>query len=574
MAETISREGARHSWKFGGDALLTQIYNFFPSTFGGEYIFDPIKVDPFTFQAMIGGRELTPLRAYAHEVPHYYVQRLGNAVSHPDTDEYAAFAQDTMHLNDHLAITAGVRYDLQTFSTKYLKNNPLWPDSGKVPLDLNNFAPRVGFSYAIGDQTPTIIRADYGLFYPRIPQIYNSVVETDNGLMPNSVFLNQTNFYAQQVFPKYPLPLITCAPLATTCTAPSNLQPVVSSDLSAFANNFRTPEVHQASLTVEREIANHVVADVSYSYVHGQDLIRAREVNLPLPTTVQYPVLASSGANVVGYGTIQSFSTWQLTQTLACPLPPCVNTLTRPIPQLGEIDVFESAASSIYHGGTISLRRQMSHGVYFRLGYTYARAIDDGQDALVAGRPATVQNSYAPSSERGNSVTDQRNRVVFSWIYEPRALNGGHGWMARLTKNWKNSAVITAGSGRPVNATVVGDANGNDNTSNDRLPGARRNSFVGPDYTSTDMRISRRIHLRKGMKLDFTAASFNLFNRLNRRFHLTDDGSMSNAAQFNYGTKHIGINYFPAYYQVPTNFMRAMSAYAPRQVQFSLRISF
>ena len=40
-AETISREGSRHSWKFGGDALLTHIYNFFPSTFGGEYIFDP-----------------------------------------------------------------------------------------------------------------------------------------------------------------------------------------------------------------------------------------------------------------------------------------------------------------------------------------------------------------------------------------------------------------------------------------------------------------------------------------------------------------------------------------------------
>jgi hypothetical protein len=49
FAETLSREGQRHSWKFGGDALLTTIYNFFPSTFGGEYIFSPINVDPFTF---------------------------------------------------------------------------------------------------------------------------------------------------------------------------------------------------------------------------------------------------------------------------------------------------------------------------------------------------------------------------------------------------------------------------------------------------------------------------------------------------------------------------------------------
>jgi hypothetical protein len=105
MAETISREGQRHSWKFGGDALLTHIYNFFPSTFGGEYIFDPIKVDPFTFQPMIGGLELTPLHAYAHAVPHYYFQRLGTAVSHPNSNDYASFAQDTMRVTGHLSAT-------------------------------------------------------------------------------------------------------------------------------------------------------------------------------------------------------------------------------------------------------------------------------------------------------------------------------------------------------------------------------------------------------------------------------------------------------------------------------------
>ena len=66
------------------------------------------------------------------------------------------------------------------------------------------------------------------------------------------------------------------------------------------------------------------------------------------------------------------------------------------------------------------------------------------------------------------------------------------------------------------------------------------------------MRLSRRIYAKNGWKLEFTAESFNLLNRLNRRFTLTDDGAMSNAAQFNYGTKRIGIRYFPAYYQVPT----------------------
>jgi hypothetical protein len=362
--------------------------------------------------------------------------------------------------------------------------------------------------------------------------------------------------------------------LAESCTPPSNLLQFAENDVSAFAHNFRSPEVHQASATVEREIIHRVVADISYSFVHGQNLIRARDVNLPRPTDVQYPIFDSSGLNLLGYGSIETFSSWQFSSSLTCPFPPCISPLARPLPQLGSIDIFESAGSSVYHGGTLSIKRQMTHGLYFRLGYTYAHAIDDGQDALVAGRPATVQNSYAPGSERSNSVTDQRNRFVFSWIYEPRGLGDRHSFIKRLSSNWKSSGIITAGSGRPVNATVIGDANQDGNSNNDRLPGVRRNSFLGPNYTTTDMRLSRKLFSRNGRRLEFTAESFNLFNRVNRRFQITDDGIMNNAAQFNYGTKHIGINYFPAYYQVPTNFMRTSEAYAPRQLQFALRFEF
>jgi hypothetical protein len=148
-------------------------------------------------------------------------------------------------------------------------------------------------------------------------------------------------------------------------------------------------------------------------------------------------------------------------------------------------------------------------------------------------------------------------------MYEPHALNGGQGWLGKLTEGWKNSGVISAGSGRPVDATVEGDANQDGTYGNDRLPGANRTSFVGPDYSSTDMRIARRLYSKHGWKLEFTAESFNLFDRLNSRFQLTSDGAISDAAQFNYGTNIIGINYFPAHYRVPTNFMHATKAYAP-----------
>src|SRR5216683_8111317 len=121
----------------------------------------------------------------------------------------------------------------------------------------------------------------------------------------------------------------------------------------------------------------------------------------------------------------------------------------------------------------------MTRGLYFRLGYTYAHAIDDGQEPLVAGRPATVQNSYSPSSERGNSVTDQTSRFVFSWIYEPRP-EWRKGLARKNLEGLKGFWSHHRGSGRPVSATVIGDANQDDNSNNDRLPGARRNFFTDP----------------------------------------------------------------------------------------------
>ncbi len=176
FAETMSAVHGRHQFKFGADAMRTWDYNYFPSMFGGEYIYDFITVDPWTFEPMHGGVDLTPLRAWAHDVPRYYVQNFGNPVSHPDSNDYAAFGQDTVRLTKRLSGSLGIRYDLQTFGQKGMVGNPLWPLAGKMPSPGKNFAPRLGLAYAIGEQRPLMVRAGFGIFYTRIPQIYQSTV--------------------------------------------------------------------------------------------------------------------------------------------------------------------------------------------------------------------------------------------------------------------------------------------------------------------------------------------------------------------------------------------------------------
>jgi hypothetical protein len=450
----------------------------------------------------------------------------------------------------------------------------LWPASGKAPFNPYDFAPRVGLAYSFGDHRPLVVRAGYGWFYTRIPQIYTSTIATDNGYSSLNLFLDNSNYYDHQVFPQYPNSLVNCPPNGS-CTLPPNLAQFAQAGISAFSPTFTTPKVEQASLSMEREVAQRLAVGVSYMYVHGVDLIRARDVNLPAPVNVEYPVYDSSGVNFLGtYYGVASFSTWQMTPSFTCPWPPCINPLARPIPQLGAIDVFESAASSVYNGMTVSVRRQMTSGLYFRLAYTFAHSIDDGQDALVAGQPALVQNSYAPNAERGASVTDQRHRLVFSWIADPRPFHRGQEWLGRIFDDWKLAGITTFGSGRPVNVSVAGDPNQDDNDENDRLPGMSRNGFLGPDYLSTDMRLTRRLYVRNRTKIDLIIESFNLLNRDNKLVTITENGLQSDTAHFVKISNELGINYFPGHYQIPSNPVSITNSFPPREIQLALRMTY
>jgi len=141
VAETFSVEGKRHSWKFGGDALLSWIYNFFPSLSGGEYIFDPIKVNPFTFEPMESGHGTHAAARLRASGPSLLPAEFRISRDSSRHNEYAGFLQDTIRVTDRFALSLGGRYDLQTFTTKGLQSNPLWPDAGRIPFNTGNFAP-------------------------------------------------------------------------------------------------------------------------------------------------------------------------------------------------------------------------------------------------------------------------------------------------------------------------------------------------------------------------------------------------------------------------------------------------
>ncbi len=574
LAETFSYDTGRFHWKFGGDFMQAWVNDYNPYLFNGEYYFDNISVNPWTYAPMPHGEQLSALRAYAHGVPRYYMQDFGNAVTNPNSRDYAAFLQSTIRVTQSFTLDAGIRYDLQSFEPGPLVSNPLYPASGKVPSNMTNFSPRLGFALSLGHERKTVIRGGGGIFYTPIPAMYVSQVATDNGIQQSQIFLNMMNPAEAALFPNYPGPLVNCPPGTLVCKPPASLPPgLMETNISAFAPNFQTPHTEQANITVQHEFGGNIVGSVNYLYVRGVNQIRSLDVNLPPPVIMDYPVFTDNGSAYVGMYQVASFSTWQNTPSSTCPYPPCINPVQRPNAQLGAINSYQSDASSTYQGMTVSLRRTLNHGMYFMASYTLAQAMDNGPDALVVGRSGNVQNAYAPWLEWGPSVNDQRNRFVAAWVAAPK-FHFDHVTINTLANNWRMSTIFTAGSGRPLNATMAGDPNADGNIYNDRLPGYFRNAFLGPNYASTDLRITRIIRCGERVEWKLIAESFNLFNRLNAVDEISDDGFYNSAGHFVQYTAKVHESVYPGAFLVNSQFLTPYNAYAPRQVQFSLRMSF
>src|SRR5262249_13576047 len=136
------------------------------------------------------------------------------------------------------------------------------------------------------------------------------------------------------------------------------------------------------------------------------------------------------------------------------------------------------------------------------------------------------------------------------------------------------SSVLTAGSGRPVTARLTGDANQDGNFENDRLSGVARNSLTGPDYFSIEGRILRSFHFTERWRLEASMEAFNLLNQRTDRLTTTDNGITTTSADFVPFATAVSGSQYPGQFRQQPGFLQPQDAYAPRQVQISLRLKF
>ena len=229
----------------------------------------------------------------------------------------------------------------------------------------------------------------------------------------------------------------------------------------------------------------------------------------------------------------------------------------------------------MYYGMNASLLKRFGKGFQFRASYTYSKAIDDVTDFNGGLTPYIPTRHYL---DRGLSSFDLRHSFVASGSIESPFRNGpGNNWMERALADITLSPIVTLRSGFPFNLYIGRDVNGDLNTP-DRPFYAPRNSGVGENFYSFDLRLSKRIYFgdkSEWPRLEFIVEATNIFNHVN--YLRVNDVVCGTAAQpgfingcdpkFLYGPFDFkGIKGLP-----PTAPLGFVSAAPPRQFQFGLK---
>jgi hypothetical protein len=116
---------------------------------------------------------------------------------------------------------------------------------------------------------------------------------------------------------------------------------------------------------------------------------------------------------------------------------------------------------STYHALQTHLMRRFRGGISMNARYTFAKSIDDASS--FGGVGGTVaQNWLDLAAERGLSSFDRRHVFNMSWVYtspfgNPNSRFASSGWAGRLLRNWSLSGGITAETGTPLTARVLGN---------------------------------------------------------------------------------------------------------------------
>jgi hypothetical protein len=425
------------------------------------------------------------------------------------------YAQDDWRVSRRLTVNLGLRYELNppavdvyggitNFNTATGQLVVAGPaGSGRASqsllgVDNHQFAPRLGFAYALPD-SKTVVRGSYGIFYA-----YTVPLRPENN-PPNHVVIG---------LGPYPAPTPTASldqGVPANIASPANAAAVVLTSLDTSAT---APIDQQWSLDIQRQLPGGILLEVGYYGNKFDHMWRAFNANqLSAPNANQKANLPYKTVVPPGVANPVTLST----------------TLTR-----DQLDGY-----SRYNALQAKVEKRYSNGLTFIASYSYSKTISLG-DTL------GVQNILDVAAERAVSSQDLTHHFVGSAVYE---LPFGHGKLIGAHWNgvtnaflggWSLSPIVTVDSGFPLNLTVQRNPSNTGGTDRPNVVGdwhladptvqewfntsaftknapltygdAGRNILRGPGLSNIDLAAHKSFQITERVSAQLRVESFNFTN--------------------------------------------------------------
>ncbi len=301
--------------------------------------------------------------------------------------ELALFLQDSWKPTPNLTVNYGLRWEAQIqpdliTPIPQLFYFPLigqtvtnsvgtfeFPGDGTIPSDYSMFQPRLGLAYDLKGDGRSVVRANAGLFYARIPGLNLASSRSTDGSRGQTIFRNSE------------LTPILGEPPVYGELLPSPPGGPFRPDVFVFDKDFQNPRTFSATVGFEQELVSSLVASLSYTHARTDHLTRFFNANSPVFGDVpnEGPWSAALGGNGIG-----------------------------------ALTVVQSTAKSRYNGITAELRRGTGSKLQFQLNYTLAfdKADDDNERD-----PFTFRYARADSLEKEYNWSDRDQRHRFNaWV--------------------------------------------------------------------------------------------------------------------------------------------------------------
>ncbi|MDE0124977.1 MAG: TonB-dependent receptor [Bryobacterales bacterium] len=418
--------------------------------------------------------------------------------------DYAGYFQDDWKVTQRLSLNLGLRYDLladypQTEVGDRLiqfdveSGNPAPVNDGRYPWrsgiadDLNNWAPRVGLAYRLGDGT--VVRAAYGIYYNGQPIHLNAGLLSQAPFFVNTrVDNSQGNFEGARGLADGPLRV-------RALDSPGQSRRGYDPD------SYAIPYTQQWNFAIQQQLPAQ--QQLTVAYVGSKATARRQQINF--------------NQAIPGSGPVALRRRW---------------------PNHAAVRIVQTRGNTNYHSLQATLRKHFSRGLRYQLNYTWAHAIDES----TGGLPITDL-----SGNRGNSSLDIRHSVNATVGYDlpvgqgKAVLGNAPAAVDQILGGWKINALLTLTDGYPFSPSGPNTLNIGEGTRPDRIadgnlppsertirrwfdtdafvaPGFRqfgnsgRNVLFGPGTKLANISLHKNFSVSEGKRLQFRAEFFNVTN--------------------------------------------------------------